>query len=119
MEQNNELSGLSNVGILRKLSACKTAEELCSVAAAEGKELTLQEAASLLEKLGMQSRELSDTELAAVAGGVVEGDDSESFVTLKCSRCGSIKRIVMVYKIGKEVYCTNCGVKHSDWTQIL
>ena len=53
MEQNNELSGLSNVGILRKLSACKTAEELCSVAAAEGKELTLQEAASLLEKLGM------------------------------------------------------------------
>ena len=110
MEQNNELSG---VGFLRKLSACKTAEELCSAAAAEGKKLTQQEAASLLEKLRMQSRELSDTELAAVAGGALSGTDS--YTTFQCLRCGRIRRIVIAYEKGDEIHCVGCNTKHPDW----
>lgn len=117
MEQNKELSG---VGFLRKLSACKTAEELCSAAAAEGKKLTQQEAASLLEKLRMQSRELSDTELAAVAGGDLSDTKEYPYTTLQCLRCGKIKRIVLDngYDRGDEILCFGCDTKHPDWVTV-
>ena len=75
MKEKNEQFSMD---FLRKLSACQTVEELRSAAAAEGQELTQQEAASLLEKLQMQSRELSDEEMAAVAGGSCADSEASS-----------------------------------------
>lgn len=103
------------MGFLRKLSACKTAEELCSAAAAEGKKLTQQEAASLLEKLRMQSRELSDTELAAAAGGGLSDTCDYPYTTLQCLRCGRIRRIVIAYQKGDEIHCVGCNTKPPGW----
>lgn len=73
MEQKNKRS---SADFLRKLSACKTVEELRSAAAAEGRELTEQEAARLLEQLQMQSKELSAKELEQVAGGLTFLEES-------------------------------------------
>lgn len=113
MEQNNKLFG---AGFLRRLSACKTAEELCSAAAAEGKNLTQQEATSLLEKLQMQSRGLSDTELDAVVGGgnnkSITGGDT--YCIIKCLRCGKTKQLTF-YSKGNEVQCVPCAIRHTDW----
>lgn len=60
---------LSQADFLRKLSKCKTVEEALKVAEEEEVKLTEKEAADLLEKLNMQSKELSDEEMEAVAGG--------------------------------------------------
>ena len=92
---------------LNKLSTCKTVEELRSAAAAEGQELTEQEAASLLKKLQLQSKELSDDELDQVAGGGWWQSNSHS------------SGDTPLYSVGQKVIVCTDGVSKYYWATIL
>ncbi len=58
-----------NEEMLAKLQKARTVEEIIAIAKEYGKEVTAEKAQELLDKLNGAAGELSDGELAAVAGG--------------------------------------------------
>lgn len=61
---------------IRKAMECKTADELLALAKAEGVELTRDQAEEYIKLMG--ARELTDEELAKVAGGNYQQDIFET-----------------------------------------
>lgn len=101
---------LSQADFLRKLSKCKTVEEALKVAEAEEVKLTEKEAADLLEKLNMQSKELSDEEMEAVAGGISQGDEDPEYIPWGYDSKGRITRFKQKNKAYVwGVKCPDCG----------
>ena len=58
-----------NEEVLAKLKKAGTVEEIIAIAKEYGREVTAEKAQELLDKLSGAAGELSDSELAAVAGG--------------------------------------------------
>ncbi|MDD6798296.1 MAG: hypothetical protein PUE71_08430 [Clostridia bacterium] len=56
---------------IRKASECQTEDELIELADKEGVEIDKENAASLLEKIKFQFKELSDDELKTIAAGMI------------------------------------------------
>ncbi|MBQ3507357.1 MAG: Nif11-like leader peptide family RiPP precursor [Clostridia bacterium] len=82
--------------MIAKAKNTKTSEELIALAKENGIEMTEEEAKTFFAQLNPPSGELSDDELADVAGGGCYGSDGRLIVTIlhscdlwTCTHCGS------------------------------
>lgn len=58
----------------------------------------------------MPNNELSEEMMGKGAGGTGPGQErTPSFVTVKCSKCGTANEIPALRRPGATFYCANCG----------
>ena len=77
-----------NEEMITKLKEAKSAEDVLAIAKEYGKEMTLEQARALCEKLKASANgELDDEAVEAVAGGEMSFDEKATFNLNNCQRC--------------------------------
>lgn len=107
-----------NEEMLNKLRGGKSPEEVIAIAKEYGKELTMEQAQELFDKLKARATgELSDEELDAVAGGYTFEDffGVDAATMFACEGCHNPKKPTQVYtdyvgwRTYTHLYCDDCA----------
>lgn len=85
MSELTEMLSSATPEQVKKVGACKTADELFTFAKSENIEITAEQAEAILRMIILPSGELSDEELDNVAGG-------SDKIEIKCPDCQTINR---------------------------
>jgi hypothetical protein len=98
--------------IIKKASACSTAEELQALAREYGMDIDLNSAEQFLKDLKRTNTEISDDELDMVAGGGCGGGGGGGSSSLReCPNCGKRKGEKWMKIDNKTWYhCTGCSI---------